>query len=79
MKLPDQDEIKTIMKRVRLTFSMKVSNVQQFGVENQLLLTGMEISDTANQTFIEILSLKDSNTMKVMLAEFDDALLNIGK
>lgn len=67
------------MKRVRLTFSMKVSNVQQFGVENQLLLTGMEISDTANQTFIEILSLKDSNTMKVMLAEFDDALLNIGK
>lgn len=78
LNLPDEEQIKTIMKRVRLTFSMKVSKNQKEGIENQILLTGMEISDTGNQTFIEVLSLKDSNKMRVMIASLDTQLLGIG-
>jgi len=79
LKLPDEEAIRTIMKRVRLTFSMNVTRNPKFEVENRLLVTGMEISDTDNQSFIPILTLKNPDRMIIEKSEFNENLLNIGR
>jgi predicted ATPase len=79
LNLPDEDEIRTIMKQVRLTLSINVSRNESFGIENHLLLTGMDISDTDNKTFIPILNLIDKTRMKIGISDFNTKLLEQGE
>jgi predicted ATP-dependent endonuclease of OLD family len=79
LNLPDEEEIRTIMRRLKVTFSMKVTNDPRFGIENRILLTGLEISDTNNESFIPVLAIQDPETMNLEESEFNTDLLNIGR